>query len=217
MSSFADFLGRLFDEGEITYREAPPAQVERDRAAADVLERAFADHRLHVAGPPIAYDANLARAAGLLVWQAGWFLFSRQETESELDRRLVLPGPPDSAAAHLSADLALRYLPQIHRRAEAVATGDHLVERLSAVLRSWPLSGVLASVREGPTTPVEFEGHPGLLLLYAERLARHEKAAWVPAGPAFEYVELVYTGLGKKPPARPASEEVETPEEVGSE
>jgi hypothetical protein len=59
------------------------------------------------------------------------------------------------------------------------------------VLRQWPLSGVLSDVTEPPLTPPEFDGNPGLMLLYAERLARHEKSAWVPQGEGREYVQWV--------------------------
>ena len=47
-------------------------------------------------------------------------------------------------------------------------------------------------------------------MLYAERLAEHEKPAWVPDGPGLEYLELVGCELGKDPgallrAARPAN------------
>jgi hypothetical protein len=58
------------------------------------------------------------------------------------------------------------------------------------------LSGVLSDVEEEPLTSLDLGGHPGLRLLYAERLARNRKPAWFPPeGPAREYVELV---LGDK-------------------
>src|SRR5438093_406611 len=58
--------------------------------------------------------------------------------------------------------------------------------------RRWPLSGVLADIDEPPLLPVDLGGHPGLLLLYAERLARQRRPAWVADGPAREYIELVF-------------------------
>ena len=78
--------------------------------------------------------------------------------------------------------------------------GDKLTALLEEVLRRWPLSGVLADIDEAPLTPLTFGGHPGLLMLYAERLAQHEKPAWIPSGAAMEYVELVYADLGKDCP-----------------
>jgi hypothetical protein len=70
---------------------------------------------------------------------------------------------------------------------------------------------VLADLREPPTADPDFGGHPGLQLLYAERLAAREKASWLPkSGPARERVELVYHRLGRPAP-RPVT--VESPDE----
>jgi hypothetical protein len=56
---------------------------------------------------------------------------------------------------------------------------------------------VLSDLPEGPETPPDLGGHPGLMLLYAERLAQHEKAGWRPDARGMEYVELVLRGLGR--------------------
>jgi hypothetical protein len=196
MSPFADFLRVLLHEGRAVLREAPAPQRGPDDAAA-VLREAYASHRLQVAGPPVALDLETALAAGALAWYACWFLVSHAQPEADLEKLLILPGPPRSPAQHLSADLVLRLLPAVYRRARALDPADRLPALLADVLRRWPLSGVLADVEEGPLTPLDFGGHPGLLLLYAERLAAHEKPAWVPAGPGAEYVELVWRDLGR--------------------
>ena len=52
------------------------------------------------------------------------------------------------AAHHLSADLMLRYLPQILKRARGLDPSDPLVGLLEDVLKRWPLSGVLSDVAE---------------------------------------------------------------------
>jgi hypothetical protein len=185
------FLEQLFAEGQIVFRSRPA----RDRGAGELLERTFAGYSLEVAGPPIEFDARTALAASELLAQACWFLLSHAEPDAELERCLVMSGPPRSAAQHLSADLVFRYLPHVHRRARARAPDDLLPKRLSDVLRQWPLSGVLSDVDDAPTAGLEFDGHPGLLLLYAERLARNDKPAWMPAKVGLEYVELVRKGV----------------------
>lgn len=201
MSAFADFLQRLFSEGVVAYREPPESASPDDYAAQSVLERAFAAQQLQVAGPALTFSLAPAAAAAALLWRAGWFLFSRQEPEEVLNRLLTMPGPPVAAEDHLSADVILRYLPALYRRAHSADQNDCLVRRLATVLRQWPLSGVLADLADGPTTPLDFAGHPGLLLVYAERLVGHEKQAWVPpGGKALEYVELVYAALGRTLP-----------------
>src|SRR5581483_5630300 len=111
-------------------------------------------------------------------------------------------------AAHLSADLTLRLLPAIHRRARVRDVDDPLAVEVAELLRRWPLSGVLADLDGPPAGDVTFFGHPGLQLLYAERLVEHEKPAWLPAaGPARERVELIYRERGRPLPAPPRAPE----------
>ena len=199
MSPFAEFLDLLLREGRAVLR-GPLATLPKEGAeVVDILRRAFADHCLSVAGPTLAFDVNMALAAAELVHHACWFQVSRAEPVAELERLLAPPGPPRSPAAHLSADLVLRYLPQIHRRAKALNPADRLTTLLAEILRRWPLSGVLADLDEVPLVQPAFDGHAGLWMLYCERLARHEKPAWVPMGPGLAYLELVYRELGKDP------------------
>jgi hypothetical protein len=196
--SLVPLLQRLFDDGTVVLRERPCLDAGERREAVALLGRAHRCYCLDVAGPPVAFDSDTALAAAELVACACWFLVNHAEPPAELETRLVMPAPPATAAQHLSADLVLRFLPQVHRRARALAPDDRLAALLAGVLRQWPLSGVLSDMEEGPLTPPAFGGHPGLLLLYAERLARNEKPAWVPAGWGREYLELVLAGLGKE-------------------
>lgn len=208
MGSLDEFLTRLFDEGRVLFRQGPAqapsngAAARENAAAVAVLERAYGTYRLDVAGPPIPFDPEIARAAGELVRQASWALVNHDERVEDLGRRISMPrGPlPNRPSDHLSADLVLRYLPQLLRRARGFNPSDALVEWLTAVLRQWPLTGALAELDEGPTTRIDPCGHPGLALLYAERWARHERPAWRPEGETWEYVELVRanrTGAGR--------------------
>ncbi len=110
---------------------------------------------------------------------------------------------PASPAQHLSADLLFHFLPQIYRRARAIDRDDALTVLLESLLRRWPLSGVLCELEGGPIGPVDLGGHPGLMLLYAERWARHEHPAWRPTGPAADHVELVLTERQAMRPSLP--------------
>jgi len=212
MNDFAGFLAGLFQEGRITFQHRPVPLSTAAVASAPpevlgLLEGAYAAYRLDIAGDPIAFDAGLACAAAEVVRQAGWALICHQDRLEDLQWRLTLPpsqaSESASASQHLSADLVLRYLPQMHRRAQARDLSDPLVGLLERLLRQWPLSGVLAGLDEGPTASLDFGGHDGLLLLYAERLelatARCEMLAWrPPTGRLLEYVELVMgRGRGK--------------------
>jgi MoxR-vWA-beta-propeller ternary system domain bpX4 len=201
MTPFAEFLTGLFDRGEIVFR-APP----RDRPSAQavaILAEAFQAHAPNVAGPPIPFDPATATAAAEFLRQASWALVNRDEHAKELKRRLKLPGPPLTPSQHLSADLVLRYVPQILRRARGLDAADPLLEILAQVLRSWPLSGVLSDLAEGPLVPLDLGGHPGLLLLYAERCSDNDRPAWRTSPPAraADYDELVRDQHGRGAPS----------------
>jgi hypothetical protein len=201
MAAFPFFVRRLLDDGCAVLREPPPdlaapARQGERAAVLELLAAAFADYRLDVAGELLPLDERAALAAAEFVGWSCWFLLHRQEPPEAVERCLALPRPPTTAAQHLSADLTLRFLPLVHRRARAVSACDPLTRALEQLLRQWPLSGVLADVLEAPLTPAEFGGHPGLLLLFAERLADNLRPAWVPDGLALEYVELVFEERG---------------------
>jgi hypothetical protein len=198
MAPLAEFLERLLYEGKVALSERPGADLREDRQALPLLQQAFSEHGLQVAGPPIHFDAPTALAAGSVVRQACWLLVSHDETEDYLRQHLTMPGKPDSPSQHLSADVVLRFLPQVYRRARAIAPADRLAEILAKILCDWPLSGVLADVEAGPQTALDFGGHLGLMMLYAERLAFHERQAWIPTGgKPSEMVEWIFQGLGK--------------------
>jgi hypothetical protein len=198
---FEEFLVRLLNEGSARLA-APPVLADRERAAVTtVLADAFAAHALDVAGSPVAFDAAAALAAAETVATACWFLVCRDEGRDRVEKSLSLAPAADRAAIHLSADLTLRFLPAVHRRARALAVDDSLTLALGQLLRRWPLSGVLADVVEAPLTPPSLGGHPGLQLLYAERLAGNVRGNWVPGEPGRQYVELVFAERGIPLPA----------------
>jgi hypothetical protein len=207
MSPLAAFLQLLFDEGKVHLRERPRQHPAGRGEARRLLEAAYETARLDVAGPPLPFAAETALAAAEVVHQASWFLVSHAEPEEALVKALQMPAAPATAADHLSGDLVLRYLPQIYRRARAYAPSDRLTALLADLLRRWPLSGVLADIEEGPVAPPNFGGHAGLLLLYAERLAKNPRPAWVPEGQLLEYLEWVAPGrwAPKAAPALPPS------------
>jgi hypothetical protein len=193
MASFHEFLTALLNDGKVVFRSA---SAPHDRPRAEdiaLLEKAHNAFRLSVAGPEIPFDPAVGYSAAELVRQASWALVNHDDRVSQLKKRLTMPVQPVTPAHHLSADLMLHYLPQILKRARGLDPSDPLISFLEGVLRQWPLSGVLSDVADAPIASLDFGGHPGLLLLYAERLAAHDRPAWRPVqpGPGWEYFELV--------------------------
>jgi hypothetical protein len=201
MAAFSEFLAELFGEGKVVFRSGEKPRDRPTDGDVAILREAFATFALSVAGPPIAFDVRTATEAADLVRQASWALVDREERPADLKRRLRMTAVPTTPAQHLSADLLLRYLPQLVKRASGLDPTDPLAEFLADVLRRWPLTGALSDIEDAPLAPAEFGGHPGLLLLYAERLTAHDRPTWRPGptSPAYDYYQLVSSSSARSP------------------
>src|SRR5262245_2991072 len=125
MPAPAELLRQLLETGSVVLRARPRLAVEHHPAVAALLREKYSALQLDVAGPPLAFQADVAMRAAEVTLAACWFLVHHDEPADELQRSLALPSP-QSTADHLSADLLLRFLPQVHLRARARAPADTL-------------------------------------------------------------------------------------------
>ena len=196
MPTFTDWLRRLLETGESVQQAPPPAPVPSEVTAT--LRDAFRLHSLDLAGPAVPFDAETALRAAVVLADSCWRLVGSAPADPTPDRL----GRPQSPSTHLSADVTLRFLPAVYCRARPRGDDDPLARWIEGVLRRWPLSGVLAGLPGGPEVSPDFGGHPGLALLYAERLVERPVAAWVPpAGLNREWVDRVFAQRGRPVPA----------------
>jgi hypothetical protein len=200
---FHDFVIQLLHHGKIVFRSATTPTDRPTPAAIAVLAEAFQTYSLALAGPRNAFDPEIACVAAEFLRQSSWALVNRDDRVGDLKKRLKMPGSPVTPSHHLSADLTLRHLGQVLRRARGLDPSDPLLELMGDVLRRWPLAGVLSDVDEAPLVPLEFGAHPGLLLLYAERLIGNDRPSWRPKRQtlAWDYYELVLQEHGQPVPA----------------
>src|ERR1700722_9246925 len=104
MPVFADLVRRLLDTGSVSLREPPRLRAEERPAVQELLAAAYADYRLDIAGPPIAFAADVAAlAVEWLAWSC-WFLLHRGDTPTEVARCLPVLPVSRSASEHLSGD-----------------------------------------------------------------------------------------------------------------
>lgn len=178
------FLHDLQTTGAVTLAARPEPFAEADERAAEALLRDWhaADAR---EWPGTAPDFDSA-AAG---WAARYLYHTVQlALVRELDETVVaeyLPdfaGPATAEAIH-SADLSLRYLPDLLRLAKGLAPGDALVARLLATGAQWPLSFVgRAAPAPEPEAEAAVLAHPALRQAYIDRVigARDQGRAGLP-------------------------------------
>jgi hypothetical protein len=170
--SITSFLTAVREGRAVT---VPPPGAAGDRGDAGgvtgALEAMDAAARAEVAygAPPLMMD--VARWAAGRLYQACQFLVYR-DVEAEAVRAgcaVACPAAAASPAVCYSADLMLRYLPDVYALARGVAREDPLVEGLVSLARAWPLSSVgMAEV--GKVDVAAFIGHAGLRRLYVDRI-----------------------------------------------
>ena len=203
MAAFTHWLTGVLTEGHSTLTTAPVLAPAELPAVERLLRDAYARLQREVAGPPVPLDLDLAVRIARLLADACWHL-SALPPESPLPEHTL--APPATASEHLSGDLLLRFLVSVRRRATLRGPADPLAIWCESFLRAWPLSGVSMHCRDGPPTPPTFDGHPGLAMLYAERLSAHPEPAWVPpAGGVADAVERAFGELGRVVPVLPES------------
>jgi len=202
MPPFPEWLSRVLTGGESVQEDAPALAASERPAVVAQLREAFDVLALDVAGPPVAFAEDVAVAGAVLLASACWQLVGDEPAPLRFGKT------PDSPSANLSADVCLRFLPSVYRRARFRDPAGNLTRELAALLRAWPLSGVLADLEDPPTTPADFNGHAGLQMLYAERLFTVGRTSWVPeSGAPREWAERVFLERNKPLPAPPPKEE----------
>jgi hypothetical protein len=177
--SLASFLSSLREHGRP--KVPPPVRAETPAElgqAAAILAEMEREARLEAPGDPPAYAPDLGLWAALTLYRASQ-AFVHRELGSDDVHRLLSAAPPiaqDPASAAWSADLALRWLPDLVACARGVSEDDPLVLRLLALARDWPLSsvGVRGLDRLAPGAAAE---HPTLLRLYIDRILDRRDAS----------------------------------------
>lgn len=168
------FLDELLTQGEVAVTRRPdtfePVDLE---AATVVLQDYYHDDALDL--PHQAPDFEPAAA----LWAAQYLYFTVQLTlVRELDEAVMAERLPDypqepTPAALYSADLLLRYLPDLLGLARGLAPGDALVARLQSLARRWPLSFVgQPDAAPNPDREALLLAHPALRQLYVDRIIR---------------------------------------------
>lgn len=162
------------------------AEAAADPAVGALLREWHAAACEDLAGPAPVFDEAAARWGAAMLFRAAWFYLHRDAPEQELLHLLSVPPPvPPGPAAILSADVSLRWLPDIHRMALALAPGDPLLALLQNLAAAHPLSGAALPPAEGRTRTPEpaawavLLAHPGLWRLFIDRVIAAGARWWL--------------------------------------
>ncbi|MGI8981288.1 MAG: hypothetical protein ACR2FY_18840 [Pirellulaceae bacterium] len=173
--SLSAYLRALFDHGRVQVAAPTDCITRMDESKAEeALREQDTASRLEGPGKLPELDLAVAMWAARTCYGACQLIVYRQLDERAIAELLsaAVP-PPHSPSGHWSADLTLRFLPDLLRHASVASEQDPLVTHLRSLAYAWPLSSVGI---EGivPQHVEELAASPSLLHLYVDRILAHK-------------------------------------------
>ncbi len=110
--------------------------------AIDFLAIEYENECLGYPGVPPAFDTNAALWSAQTVYKAAQLLLYRKDKEADLPLLLPPFTEPITPGAMLSADLCLRFLPDVLQMAKNIDADDLLVTLLTTFLQQWHYSAI---------------------------------------------------------------------------
>jgi len=169
--SLSVFLRALFDHGRVQVA-APTEKITRqdEQEAGEALREQDVASRLEGPGQLPELNLTVAMWAAKTCYGACQLIVFRQLDEQAIGEFLPAAAPPgDPLSRHWSADLTLRFLPDLLRHASVASEQDPLLRHLRSLASQWSLSSVGI---EGiaPEQVDELAASPPLLQLYVDRI-----------------------------------------------
>jgi len=142
-SPFLDTIFRLRTDGHITIFAAiqdVPKKEEQD--VASYLQSEFENERLEFLSDQINYDAETAVWAAKVLYRSAQLYLVRKDTDKNLDKLIPAFKGKIDVSAILSADLSLRFLPQIISALQSSDAEDPLIKILENILSQFHYSAI---------------------------------------------------------------------------
>jgi len=170
----ASFVRDLWEEGQVTLGpQLLSAGETDDQESVDLLLDFYREAVWHLPGKAPPFDLEAA------VWAAKYLLVATQiamlrDIGNEAVKARLLPyaGSVDASAV-FSADLMLRYLPDLLQLAKGLAPDDVLVQCLQQTLADWPFSSVGTGIT-GEVAMAPILSHPALRYAYRDKVIRYQ-------------------------------------------
>lgn len=126
----------------LLYNKLLKFTAEDDQLVKELLQIEYETESINYPFTAPAYDANAALWAAKTIYTVCQLILYRENKAAELP--LLLPSYPHKAdaAAILSADLCLRFLPQVLNDTRHIDPEDNLVAVAENLLQQWHYSGI---------------------------------------------------------------------------
>ena len=174
--TLADFLQSLFAEGKVVANgKLYPFSPDELRAAEQLLRQFYSEDILEMPALAPAFHAEAALGGAQYLFCAVQLIINRDLDEAAVEQHLAGLPEPASPEIIFSADLTLRYLPELFGLAKGLSPLDIVATKLKETAACWPFSSVGVDIGTEYTLE-NIVGHPSLKFAYTDRiLAKKDK------------------------------------------
>jgi hypothetical protein len=145
------------------------------QACLNFLQKEFERESLNFPHQPPAFDSKAALLGARVIYLASQFLLYRENKPKDLPGMFPEFDGKKNPAAMLSADLCLRFLPDLIEELELIDITDELIGLLKNLLVQWPYSALLLKSDSNKIAFSLLTTDPCLHQLSADRItARHK-------------------------------------------
>lgn len=174
-SPFLDTLFLLRKEECITiFADVKPISLKEEKEAAEYFETEFEKERLEFFSDQIPFDKDAAVWAAKILYHSVQLYLVRENTEKNLAKLIPQFKGKFDLSSKLSADLSLRFLPQIVVALKNVDPDDPLIALLETILKQFHYSGIEADIELEHLNWGEELKDPTYRKLYLERIVHNK-------------------------------------------
>ncbi len=140
---FLPVIERLRREEELVLYGNILLPVEGEKEAVTrLLQQEYEREAIGYPYTPPAFNGSAALWAAETVYTAAQLILYREHKPGDLGSLFAPYNGETGAAAILSADLCLRFLPELHTRLKLIDPEDQLLKLLEQILATWHYSGI---------------------------------------------------------------------------
>ena len=153
----------------------PVIPSEEIRKASSYLQEEYISESLNFPYDPPPFEENAAIWAAKTIYLTGQLIVYRQQNEQELIKQLPEFNQPVTAGSILSADLCLRFLPDLKKILHKFDPDDSIIPILDRILHRFPYTAIGTPLFPNDTELVPITTDPCMLQLYTDRvIARND-------------------------------------------
>lgn len=142
-SPFLDTLFLLRKEGALTiFSDLKTLSEKEEKEAEDFFESEFEKERLEFLSDKIRFNNETAIWAAKILYHSTQLYLIRKDTAKDLENLIPQYQGEKDVSAILSADLSLRFLPQLLDALQVADSTDPLVKMLENILHQFHYSGI---------------------------------------------------------------------------